>query len=229
MADEMENMQSENQNPAQNEMPEQAAPAVEAEAEAPVKKRRGRPPKKRPEGETEAEMDAVPDLPLESAEEKSAAPVRSAFGSDSAAHSAASRGNASDSDFGDDGDYDPASVQHVDSFTPSSRKGLKAVRTYKFSLDDDGDFDGDPQEQEFPGGIRPNEIVVAGMNESGGASVDLPPDDDSIVYVPPTPKTPARMPRGEAPMPDFPDDDGMETRSLGEQAPAEPRQQGEFT
>lgn len=81
-------------------------------------------------------MDAAPDLPLETAEDKPAA----------------SGDNSSDSDFGDDGDYDPASVQHVDSFTPSSRKGLKAVRTYKFNLDDDGDFDGDPQEQEFPGG-----------------------------------------------------------------------------
>ncbi len=209
MSDELEAMQSENQNPAQNEMPEQAAPAVEAEAETPVKKRRGRPPKKR--SEDDAAMDAAPDLPLESVGEKPAA----------------SGDNSSDSDFGDDGDYDPASVQHVESFTPTSRKGLKAVRTYKFNLDDDGDFDGDPQEQEFPGGIRPNEIVVAGMNESGGASVDLPPDDDSIVYVPPAPKAPARMPRSEASMPDFPDDDSMETRSLGEQAPAEPRQQSE--
>ncbi len=208
MSDELEAMQSENQNPVQNEMPEQAAPAAEAEAEAPVKKRRGRPPKKRSD---DAATDAAPDLPLESAEEKPAA----------------SGDNSSGPDFGDDGDYDPASVQHVDSFTPSSRKGLKAVRTYKFNLDDDGDFDGDPQEQEFPGGIRPNEIVVAGMNESGGASVDLPPDDDSIVYVPPAPKAPARMPRNEASMPDFPDDDNMETRSLGEQAPAEPRQQVE--
>ena len=69
MSDEMEAMQSENQNPAQNETPEQTAPAVEAEAEAPVKKRRGRPPKKRPEGESEPETDAAPDLPLESAEE----------------------------------------------------------------------------------------------------------------------------------------------------------------
>ncbi len=209
MSDELEAMQSENQNSAPNEMPEQSAPAIEAEAEAPVKKRRGRPPKKR--SDDNAAMDTAPDLPLEPAEEKPAA----------------SGNNSSDSDFGDDGDYDPASVQHVDSFTPSSRKGLKAVRTYKFNLDDDGDFDGDPQEQEFPGGIRPNEIVVAGMNESGGASVDLPPDDDSIVYVPPAPKAPARMPRSEASMPDFPDDDNMETRSLGEQAPAEPRQPGE--
>jgi len=209
MSDEMENMQSENPNPVQNEMPEQAAPAVETEAEAPVKKRRGRPPKKRPEDD--AAMDAAPDLPLESTEGKPAV----------------SGDNSSDPDFGDDGDYDPASVQHVDSFTPTPRKGLKAVRTYKFNLNDDGDFDGDPQEQEFPGGIRPNEIVVAGMNESGGASVDLPPDDDSIVYVPPTPKAPARMPRSEEAMPDFPDDDNMETRDLGEQAPAEPHQQGE--
>ena len=224
MSDELENMQSENQNPVQNETPEQAAPAVETEAEAPVKKRRGRPPKKRPEDDAEN----APELPLESApEEKPAAPVRAAFGSSSAAHSAASRGSASEADFGDDGDYDPASVQHVDSFRPSSRKGLKAVRTYKFNLDDDGeDFDGGPQEQEFPGGIRPNEIVVAGMNESGGASVDLPPDDDSIVYVPPAPKAPARMPREEAAMPDFPDDN-MESRDLGEQAPAEPRPQNE--
>ena len=49
MSDEMEAMQSENQNPAQNEMPEQAAPSMETEAEAPVQKRRGRPPKKRTE------------------------------------------------------------------------------------------------------------------------------------------------------------------------------------
>ena len=221
MSDEKENMQSENQNPAQNEMPEQAAPAVEAEAETPVKKRRGRPPKKRQEEEAEN----APELPLESAPGEKSAPVQASFGSRSAAHSAASGDTSSDSDFGDDGDYDPASVQHVDSFTPSSRKGLKAVRTYKFNLDDDGDFDGDPQEQEFPGGIRPNEIVVAGMNESGGSSVDLPPDDDSIVYVPPAPKPPAHMTRNEASMPDFPDDDSMETRSLGEQASAEPRQQ----
>ena len=226
MSDELENMQSENQNPVQNEMPEQAAPAVEAEAEAPVKKRRGRPPKKRPEDDAEAEN--APDLPLESApEEKPAAPVQAAFGSKSAAHESASRSEMSSADFGEDGDYDPASVQHVDSFTPASRKGLKAVRTYKFSLDDgDEDFDGGPQEQEFPGGIRPNEIVVAGMNESGGASVDLPPDDDSIVYVPPAPKASARMPREEAAMPDFPEDN-MEPRNLGEQAPAEPRQQSE--
>ena len=104
MSDELEAMQSENQNPAQNEMPEQAAPAVEAEAEAPVKKRRGRPPKKR--SEDDAAMDVAPDLPLESTEEKPAAPVQSAFGSRSAAHSAASGDNSSDSDFGDDGDYD---------------------------------------------------------------------------------------------------------------------------
>ena len=134
------------------------------------------------------------------------------------------RSGASAADFGEDGDYDPASVQHVESFTPGSRKGLKAVRTYKFNLDDD-DFDSDSQEQDFPGGIRPNEIVVAGMNESGGASVSLPPDDD-IVYVPPAPKAAPRMPRNEASMPDFPDDN-METRDLGEQMPAEPRQQAE--
>jgi len=223
MSDELEAMQSENSMPAQNELPEQAAPAAEAEsAEAPVKKRRGRPPKKRSEaGEDEAAMDAAPDLPLESApEEKPAAPVQAAFGSKSASHAAASRSNASAADFGEDGDYDPASVQHVDSFMPSSRKGLKAVRTYKFSLDDDNDdFDGDSQPQDFPGGIRPNEIVVAGMNEPGGASVDLPPDDD-IVYVPPTQKSPARTPRNEVSMPDFPDDN-METRDLNEQMPVE--------
>ena len=211
MSDELEAMQSENENPVQNEMPEQAVPAVEAEAETPVKKRRGRPPKKRPEDEA---ADAAPDLPLESEPEEKPA-----------ARSAASRNDASDADFGEDGDYDPASVQHVESFTPTSRNGLKAVRTYKFNLDDD-DFDADSQDQEFPGGIRPNEIVVAGMNEAGGASVDLPPDDDSIVYVPPAPKVPARMQRNEEPMPDFPDDN-METRNLGEQAPSEPRPQGE--
>ena len=48
MSDEMESMQSETRKPAQNELPEQAAPAPETEnAEAPVKKRRGR-PKKQP-------------------------------------------------------------------------------------------------------------------------------------------------------------------------------------
>ena len=36
MSDELEIMQSENPNPAQNEMPEQAAPSVEAEADAPA-------------------------------------------------------------------------------------------------------------------------------------------------------------------------------------------------
>ena len=214
MSDELEAMQSENLAAVQNELPEQAAPAAEAEAEAPVKKRRGRPPKKRPEEEAEAEIASASDLPQDAApEEKPAAP-------------SASRANALDTDFGEDGDYDPASVQHIDSFTPASRKGLKAVRTIKFNLDDD-DFDGDSQPEEFPGGIRPNEIVVAGMNEPGGASVDLPPDDD-IVYVPPTPKAPARTPRNEyeEAMPDFPDDN-METRDLGEQMASEPGRQGE--
>ena len=224
MSDEMENMPSENQMSAPNETPEQAAPAAEADAvETPVKKRRGRPPKKRTEAEAEGESSAEP------VNEETQAPVRSAFGAKSFARDAAmSRGGAEDPDFGDDGDYDPASVQHVDSFTPSSRDGLKVVRTYKFNLDDGDDFDADrdSQEQDFPGGIRPNEIVVAGMNESGGASVDLPPDDDSIAYVPPAPKAPARVPRSEAPVPDFPDDN-METRDLGEQPSAEPRPQGE--
>ena len=225
MSDELEAMQSEPQNPAQGEMPEQAAPSVEAEAaETPVKKKRGR-PRKRAEAGDEAAQDVAPDLPLEPAEEKPAAPVQAAFGSKSAAHESASRGNASEADFDDDGDYDPASVQHIDSFTPSSRKGLKAVRTYKFGLNDDDDFDGDSQDQEFPGGIRPNEIVVAGMNEPGGASVDLPPDDD-IVYVPPVPKASARPQRTEPSMPDFPEDN-MESRDLGEQLPAEPVRQGE--
>ena len=50
MSDDLEAMQSETQAPAQNELPEQAAPPAETEsAEAPVKKRRGRPPKKRTE------------------------------------------------------------------------------------------------------------------------------------------------------------------------------------
>jgi len=223
MSDELENMPSESQMPAQNELPEQTPPAAETEsADAPVKKRRGRPPKKRAETGTEAETDVAPELPLESAEEQPSAPVQAVFGAKSAAHETSSRA-AEEPDFGEDGDYDPASVRHVDSFTPGSRSGLKAVRTYKFSLDDDGDFNGDPQDQGFPGGIRPNEIVVAGMNEPGGASVDLPPDDD-IVYVPPAPKAPARMPRNEAAMPDFPDDN-MESRDLGEQTPAEPRPQ----
>ena len=103
MSDEMENMQSENQMPAQDEMPEQNPPA--ADADAPVKKRRGRPPKKRPEaGADGAAMDAAPDLPLESApEEKPAAPVQASFGSKSASHEAASSGSASEADFGDDG------------------------------------------------------------------------------------------------------------------------------
>ncbi len=227
MSDELETMPSENPMPEQKDSPEQAAPAAEAEAETPVKKRRGRPPKKRPEAEGESETDAAPELPLESAqEEQPAAPVKASFGSKSAAHEPVSREGAAEPDFGEDGDYDPASVQHVDSFKPGSRSGLKAVRTYKFNLDDGDDFDGDLQDQEFPGGIRPNEIVVAGMNEPGGASVDLPPDDD-IVYVPPAPKAPARMPRNEASMPDFPDDNNMETRDLGEQMPAAARPQGE--
>ena len=60
MSDEMENMQSENQMPVQNDVQEQAAPATESEmADSPVKKRRGRPPKKRPETETES----LPDFP----------------------------------------------------------------------------------------------------------------------------------------------------------------------
>ena len=226
MSDEMENMQSENQMFEQNEMPEQISPASEPEAaEAPVKKRRGRPPKKRPETEAGSPADAPSDFPSEA--DPAGKPAPAAFGAKSAAHDASFRSGADDRDFGDDGDYDPASVQHVDSFTPSSRDGLKVVRTYKFSLEDGDDFDSGAQEQDFPGGIRPNEIVVAGMNESGGTSVDLPPDDDSIAYVPPAPKAPARMPRSEAPMPDFPDDN-MEVRDLGEQAPAAGQQrQGE--
>ena len=218
MSDELENMQSENQMPEQNEMPEQNPPSVEGEPAAPVKKRRGRPPKKRPEAEagTEAEAgESFADTPIESGE-MPATPVQAVSGAKS------SGGNEAEPDFGDDGDYDPVSVRHVESFEPSSRDGLKVVRTYKFNLDDD-DMGADSPEQAFPGGIRPNEIVVAGMNESGGASVDLPPDDDSIAYVPPTPKAPAHsMPRDDAPMPDFPDDN-METRSLGEQIPSEPR------
>ncbi len=224
MSDEMENMQSENQIPARNEAPEQTAPSMESDAaETPVKKRRGRPPKKRLDAEPEDEAVAT-----ESADEEASAPVQATFGARSAARKTASFGGGDDPDFGDDADYDPATVQHVDSFTPSSRDGLKVVRTYKFNLDDGDDFDSDsnPREQDFPGGIRPNEIVVAGMNESGGASVDLPPDDDSIAYVPPAPKAPARMPRNEESLPDFPDDN-LETRDLGEQMPSEPRQQGE--
>jgi transcription termination factor Rho len=220
MSDEMENMPSEKQMPAQDEAQAQAAPA--ADAEAPVKKRRGRPPKKRTEAESETEVAA--DTQIES-EESHVAPVQAVFGSKPAARDEVPGGNAPEPDFGDDGDYDPASVRHVESFEPSSLDGLKVVRTYKFNMDDD-DMDSDSPEQDFPGGIRPNEIVVAGMNESGGASVDLPPDDDSIAYVPPAPKAPARMPRNEAPMPDFPDDN-METRDLGEQMPSELRQPGE--
>jgi transcription termination factor Rho len=222
MSDELETMQSEM--PIQNESVAPDSPISATEADAPVKKRRGRPPKKRPDAESDAESDAATDLSV--TEEKAAAPSQAQFGTKSVVHDAASRDSKAEAEFGDDGDYDPASVQHVDSFTPSSRDGLKVVRTYKFNLDDDDDFDSDSREQDFPGGIRPNEIVVAGMNESGGASVDLPPDDDSIAYVPPAPRTPARMPRNEAPMPDFPDDN-METRDLGEQMPSEPRQQGE--
>ena len=222
MSDEMETMQSENEMPAQNDLQEQAAPAATSEvAETPVKKRRGRPSKKRTEADAEGENAPA------SADEEAAALAGSAFGAKSAAHDVVSRGGMEEPDFGDDGDYDPVSVQHVDSFTPSSRDGLKVVRTYKFNLEDGDDFDSDPREQDFPGGIRPNEIVVAGMNESGGASVDLPPDDDSIAYVPPAPRSQARAPRNEASVPDFPDDN-METRDLGEQPSAEPRPQGEF-
>lgn len=221
MSDELENMQSE---PIQNEPVQPEAPAepvAETEsAEAPVKKRRGRPPKKRAEAETESIPAETAAEPGSEPEEKPARPV---FGSKSAAHDAA-RASEPELDFGDDGDYDPASVQHVESFTPGSRDGLKVVRTYKFNLDDDDDMDGDSSsEQDFPGGIRPNDIVVAGMNETGGATVDLPPDDDSIAYVPPAPRS---APVREAPMPDFPDDD-METRDLGGQTSAEPRPQGE--
>ena len=222
MSDEMETMQSENEMPAQNDLQEQAAPAATSEvAETPVKKRRGRPSKKRTEADAEGENAPA------SADEEAAALAGSAFGAKSAAHDVVSRGGMEEPDFGDDGDYDPVSVQHVDSFTPSSRDGLKVVRTYKFNLEDGDDFDSDPREQDFPGGIRPNEIVVAGMNESGGASVDLPPDDDSIAYVPPAPRSQARAPRNEASVPDFPDDN-METRDLGEQPSTEPRPQGEF-
>ncbi len=222
MSDELENMQSE---PIQNESVQPAVPAepaAEAEsAEAPVKKRRGRPPKKRTEAEAEA---ASAENAVSAPEEMPDAPAQPVFGSKSAAHDA-SRASGPEPDFGDDGDYDPASVQHVESFTPGSRDGLKVVRTYSFNLDDDDDMDGGSSpEQDFPGGIRPNDIVVAGMNETGGATVDLPPDDDSIAYVPPAPRP---APVREAPMPDFPDDDDMETRDLGEQAPAEARPQGE--
>ena len=227
MSDELENMQSELiQNEAvQPEAKAESAAGAES-AEAPVKKRRGRPPKKRVEAEAEsapAETAAEPESIPENKPVKSVQPV---FGSKSAAHDAA-RDAEPDPDFGDDGDYDPASVQHVESFTPGSRDGLKVVRTYKFNLDDDDDMDGDSSsEQDFPGGIRPNDIVVAGMNETGGATVDLPPDDDSIAYVPPAPvqKPFARDVNREAPMPDFPDDD-METRDLGEQTPAGQRPQ----
>ena len=234
MSDEKENMQSESMTQIQNEPAEQMpvspaaenAPAGES-AEAPVKKRRGRPPKKRPEADAESAPAGTESLFESEPEETPAAPAQPVFGAKSSAHDAAAR--ASEPDFGDDGDYDPGSVQHVESFTPSSRDGLKVVRTYKFSLDDDDDMDGgSSSEQEFPSGIRPNEIVVAGMNEAGGASVDLPPDDDSIVYVPPAPvqKPLARDMRREAPLPDFPDDN-LETRDLGEQAVSEPRQPGE--
>ena len=220
MSDEMENMQSENQMPVQDDVQEQAAPVTEAEfADAPVKKRRGRPPKKRLEAETEAE--SLPDFPPDPSSDEMSAPVRSVSGAKASARGTASFGGGDEPDFGDDADYAPASVQTAS----SDRNGLKVVRTYKFNLDDD-DMDAGPSEQDFPGGIRPNEIVVAGMNESGGASVDLPPDDDSIAYVPPAPKAPVRMQRSEAPVPDFPDDN-METRDLDEQAPAEPRPQGE--
>jgi len=209
MSDELENMQSD---PVQNETAQQAsAPADHAAetAEAPAKKRRGRPPKKRPEAEEESASTAGTESPVD------AAPDHSAFNSESAAP-----------DFGDDGDYDPVSVQHVDSFTPSSRDGLKVVRTYKFNLDDD-DMDSDSSDgQEFPRGIRPNDIVVAGMNESGGATVDLPPDDDSIAYVPPAPvqKPVPHEAARETPLPDFPDDN-LEIRELAEQPAATPARQ----
>ena len=81
--------------------------------------------------------------------------------------------------------------------------------------------------QEFPRGIRPNDIVVAGMNESGGATVDLPPDDDSIAYVPPAPvqKPAPREAVREPQLPDFPDDN-LEIRELAEQPAASARQNG---
>ena len=136
MSDEMETMQSENEMPAQNDLQEQAAPAATSEvAETPVKKRRGRPSKKRTEADAEGENAPA------SADEEAAAPAGSAFGAKSAAHDVVSRGGMEEPDFGDDGDYDPVSVQHVDSFTPSSRDGLKVVRTYKFNLEDGDDFD----------------------------------------------------------------------------------------
>ena len=85
MSAEMENMQSENQIPAQNESPEQTAPSAEAEAAGtPVKKRRGRPPKKRTDAETEGEAAAAG-----SANEEGAAPVQSVFSARSAARGTA--------------------------------------------------------------------------------------------------------------------------------------------
>ena len=222
MSDELETMQSE---PIKNEPVQPEAPAesaVEAEhVEAPVKKRRGRPPKKRVDAEAEG-------APAEAVAEPESEPAAKQPVSASKTVARNARASEPELDFGDDGDYDPASVQHVESFTPGSRDGLKVVRTYKFNLDDDDDMDGDSSsEQDFPGGIRPNDIVVAGMNETGGATVDLPPDDDNLVYVPPAPvqKPFARDANREAPMPDFPDDDDMETRDLNEQTPAGPRPQ----
>ena len=129
MSDEMENMQPENQMFEQNEMPEQISPASEpGTAETPVKKRRGRPLKKRTETEAESPVDTASDFQPDSDPAEKTAPAPAAFGAKSAAHDASFRDGAEDPDFGDDGDYDPASVQHVDSFTPSSRDGLKVDR-----------------------------------------------------------------------------------------------------
>ncbi len=220
MIDEMETPQFEPAASAPVDAAEPAPAAVpaqdasgdtEAAEAAPVKKRRGRPPKKRVDEPVEAAGQDDGDNLFDAAPAAAPAAQDDAFSPES----------------GDDGDYDPASVRHVDSFTPSSRDGLKVVRTYKFSADDD-DMESDPvSDREFPGDIRPDAIVVAGMNEVGGASVDLPPDDDSIAYVPPAPVQPRRPIQHEFrdgsadSAPDFPEDN-LEVRDLGGQP------QGEF-
>ena len=126
MSDELDAMQSENFVPVQNESPEQTAPSVEADAaETPVKKRRGRPPKKRTDAETEGDVAA-----MESSKEEASVPVQAEFGAKSAARGTASFGGGDEPDFGDDADYAPASVQHVDSFEQGSRDGLKVISLF---------------------------------------------------------------------------------------------------
>jgi len=91
--------------------------------------------------------------------------------------------------------------------------GLKAVRTASYNSrrnqdqDDSDDF--------IPDDISPKKIVVSGMNdESSGAGVSLPDDDDSITYVPPRQEEPSRMSRfPQYQKEDLPSDDDGEVQS----------------